>query len=127
MRRQDARDDSEKVEQLIGDYRSGGLAVVGVPDVLAALAKGQVEDVLLSTSLKQFPGTKESRIFRGLRARLPPVRATRRRKPSWPRPGRPGPVQTHPRCRVARRGRRSRRQPALSRRTEEEPGSLAAA
>lgn len=54
MRRQDARDDSEKVEQLIGDYRSGGLAVVGVPDVLAALSKGQVEEVLLSTSLNQF-------------------------------------------------------------------------
>jgi peptide chain release factor subunit 1 len=53
MRRQDARDDSEMVEHLIGDYRSGGLAVVGVADVLAALAKGQVEEVLLSTSLKQ--------------------------------------------------------------------------
>ena len=38
------------VEQLIGDYRSGGLAVVGVPDVLAALSNGQVEEVLLSTS-----------------------------------------------------------------------------
>jgi peptide subunit release factor 1 (eRF1) len=50
MHRQDARDDSEKVERLIGDYRSGGLAVVGVQDVLAALAKGQVEEVLLSTS-----------------------------------------------------------------------------
>jgi peptide chain release factor subunit 1 len=49
MRRQDARDNSEKVEHLIGDYRSGGLAVVGVPDVLAALSKGQVEEVLLST------------------------------------------------------------------------------
>jgi peptide subunit release factor 1 (eRF1) len=55
MRRQDARDDAEKVEQLIGDYRSGGLAVVGVPDVLTALAKAQVEEVLLSTSLKQLP------------------------------------------------------------------------
>jgi len=53
MRRQDARDDSEKVEHLIGDYRSGGLAVVGVPDVLAALAKGQVEEVLLSESIEQ--------------------------------------------------------------------------
>ena len=50
MRRQGAKDDSEKVEHLIGDYRSGGLAVVGVADVLAALAKGQVEEVLLSTS-----------------------------------------------------------------------------
>lgn len=52
MRRQEAKDDSEKVEHLIGDYRSGGLAVVGVHDVLAALSKGQVEEVLLSTSFK---------------------------------------------------------------------------
>lgn len=59
MRRQDARDDFEKVEQLIGDYRSGGLAVVGVPNVLAALSKGQVEEILLSTSLKQFRGDEE--------------------------------------------------------------------
>jgi peptide chain release factor subunit 1 len=59
MRRRDAKDDSEKVEHLIGDYRSGGLAVVGVPDVLAALSKGQVEEVLLSTSVKQFRGDEE--------------------------------------------------------------------
>jgi peptide subunit release factor 1 (eRF1) len=59
MRRQDAKDDSEKVEHLIGDYLAGGLAVVGVPDVLAALSKGQVEEVLLSTSLKQFRGDEE--------------------------------------------------------------------
>jgi peptide subunit release factor 1 (eRF1) len=54
MHRQDVKDDSKKVAHLIGDYRSGGLAVVGVPDVLAALSKGQVEEVLLSTSLKHF-------------------------------------------------------------------------
>jgi len=59
MRRQDAKDDSGKVEHLIGDYLSGGLAVVGVPDVLAALSKGQVEEVLLSTSAGQFPGDEE--------------------------------------------------------------------
>ena len=59
MRRQDARDDSEKVERLIGDYRAGGLAVVGVQDVLAALAKGQVEEVLLSTALDQLRGDEE--------------------------------------------------------------------
>ncbi len=59
MRRQDAKDDSEKVAQLIGDYLSGGLAVVGVPDVLAALSKGQVEEVLLSTSLKQYQGDED--------------------------------------------------------------------
>ena len=59
MRRQEAKDDSEKVDRLIGDYLSGGLAVVGVPDVLAALSKGQVEEVLLSTSLNPFSGDRE--------------------------------------------------------------------
>jgi peptide chain release factor subunit 1 len=54
MRRQEAKDDAEMVEHLIGDYRSGGLAVVGVADVLAALSNGQVEEVLLTASLKQF-------------------------------------------------------------------------
>ena len=66
MRRQDARDDSEKVEHLIGDYRSGGLAVVGVQDVLAGLAKGQVEEVLLSTSLKQVRGDEEEQVLPGV-------------------------------------------------------------
>ena len=61
MRRQDTRDDSEKVDQLIGDYRSGGLAVVGVADVLTALSKGQVEEILLSTSLKQVARDGEER------------------------------------------------------------------
>jgi peptide chain release factor subunit 1 len=59
--RQDAKDDSEKVEHLIGDYRSGGLAVVGVPDVLAALAKGQVEEVLLSESFQHLRGDEEEK------------------------------------------------------------------
>ena len=59
IHRQDAKDDSERVEHLIGDYLAGGLAVVGVPDVLAALSKGQVEEVLLSTSLKQSRGDQE--------------------------------------------------------------------
>jgi len=63
MRRQDAKDDSEKVERLIGDYRSGGLAVVGVQDVLAALSKGQVEEVLLSTSFSGESGEQPETIL----------------------------------------------------------------
>ena len=63
MRRQDARDDSEKVDHLIGDYRSGGLAVVGVQDVLAALSKGQVEEVLLSTSSSDESGEQSETIL----------------------------------------------------------------
>jgi peptide chain release factor subunit 1 len=66
MHRQDARDDAEKVEHLIGDYRAGGLAVVGVADVLAALSKGQVEEVLLSTSLEQFREDKKEQGLPGV-------------------------------------------------------------
>jgi peptide chain release factor subunit 1 len=56
MRRRGERDDSEKVAQLMGDYLSGGLAVVGVPEVLEALSLGQADEVLLSTALSQLPG-----------------------------------------------------------------------
>ncbi len=63
MRRREAKDDSEKVEHLIGDYRSGGLAVVGVPDVLAALSNGQVEEVLLSSSTSGESGTASETIM----------------------------------------------------------------
>ncbi|MEO7653618.1 MAG: Vms1/Ankzf1 family peptidyl-tRNA hydrolase, partial [Bryobacteraceae bacterium] len=60
MRTQDAKDDVEKVERVIGDYRAGRLAVVGVQDVLEALANGQVEEVLLSTSLDEMQGMAEA-------------------------------------------------------------------
>ncbi len=50
MRRRDARSDSEKAERLIGEYRAGGLAVVGARDTLAALDHGQADEVLLSAS-----------------------------------------------------------------------------
>ncbi len=56
MRRHDAKDDAGRVERLIGDYLAGGLTVVGVADVLTALGKGQVEEVLLSTSLEDLRG-----------------------------------------------------------------------
>jgi peptide subunit release factor 1 (eRF1) len=62
MRRQDARDDDERVQHVIGDYQAGRLAVVGVADVMAALTRGQVEEVLLSTTLPQSSGgTDEQR------------------------------------------------------------------
>jgi len=58
--RQDAKDDSEKVEHLIGDYgRAAGGG--GVPDVLAALAKGQVEEVLLSEAFQHLRGDEEEK------------------------------------------------------------------
>jgi peptide subunit release factor 1 (eRF1) len=53
MREQDAQTDAERVRAMIDDYRSGGLAVIGVHDVLAALANGQVDTVFLSPGLEQ--------------------------------------------------------------------------
>jgi peptide chain release factor subunit 1 len=53
MRQQDAKDDAEKVAQLMDEYRAGGLAVVGAHDTLAALAAGQVDELFLSASLEE--------------------------------------------------------------------------
>ncbi|MGH9632157.1 MAG: hypothetical protein ACRD7E_27955, partial [Bryobacteraceae bacterium] len=59
MREQDAQTDAERVRVMIDDYRSGGLAVIGVHDVLAALANGQVDTVFLSTGLEQIHSSEE--------------------------------------------------------------------
>lgn len=53
LRVHDAVTDAEKVENMLGQYRAGGLAVVGVPDTLAALANGQVDELLVSASLRE--------------------------------------------------------------------------
>jgi peptide chain release factor subunit 1 len=55
MREQDAKDDEERVKRLFGQYRAGGLAVVGAPDTLAALTLGQVDELVLNASLEHFP------------------------------------------------------------------------
>lgn len=52
MRTHDAVTDAEKVKRLLDEYRAGGLAVIGVPDTLAALSNGQVEELLISASLR---------------------------------------------------------------------------
>ncbi|MEN3340518.1 MAG: hypothetical protein V7647_4194 [Acidobacteriota bacterium] len=46
------RTDREKVDAAIGAYRAGGLGVVGPEDTLMALAAGQVEELLISASLR---------------------------------------------------------------------------
>ncbi len=60
MREHDARTDTERVHAMIDDYRAGGLAAIGVHDVLAALANGQADTVFISNALEQIhPGAEE--------------------------------------------------------------------
>ncbi len=60
MKRVNERTDREKVETVLGEYRAGGLGVVGPEDTLDALVKGQVDELLLSATLrelKHLPGS----------------------------------------------------------------------
>jgi peptide chain release factor subunit 1 len=45
--RHDSLTDMEKVERLLNEYRADDLGVAGVPDTLAALSNGQVEEMLI--------------------------------------------------------------------------------
>lgn len=45
--------DAEKVRDLLDKYREGGKAVVGLRDTLDALLQGQVDELILSASLKE--------------------------------------------------------------------------
>lgn len=51
MRRQNEHTDREKVDDAVSAYRAGGLGTVGAEETLAALEKGQVEELLISASL----------------------------------------------------------------------------
>jgi peptide chain release factor subunit 1 len=50
FQRHDSLTDREKVERLLNEFRGDNLAVAGVPDTLAALSNGQVEEMLLVSS-----------------------------------------------------------------------------
>ena len=50
LRAKDATTDEERVEQMLGAWRAGGLAVVGAKDTLQALQMGQVEELLIAAS-----------------------------------------------------------------------------
>jgi peptide subunit release factor 1 (eRF1) len=50
---EEARTAGEKVDRLMQQYRARGLAVVGVQETLEALAKGQVEELLISGGLEE--------------------------------------------------------------------------
>jgi peptide chain release factor subunit 1 len=59
LREQDAKDDEDKVGRLLDEFRSGGLAVVGAHDTLAALANGQVDELVISASLENLQAEEE--------------------------------------------------------------------
>jgi len=50
MRERDANTDTERVERLLNAWRSGGLGVVGPDDVMDALSKAQVEELLITAT-----------------------------------------------------------------------------
>jgi peptide chain release factor subunit 1 len=56
MARLNSRTDRERVEAAIGAYRAGGLGVVGPEDTLAALIKGQVDELLISATMQRMQG-----------------------------------------------------------------------
>ena len=52
LRRAHGQSEREKVEAAVGGFRSGGLGVVGPEDTLSALLKGQVDELLISSTLR---------------------------------------------------------------------------
>jgi peptide chain release factor subunit 1 len=53
MREKDAQTDRDRVESLVGAYRAGGLAVVGLRPTQRALDMGQVDELLLTARAGQ--------------------------------------------------------------------------
>ncbi|MGE5486779.1 MAG: host attachment protein [bacterium] len=60
IRAEDARTDAESVRATIDEYRAGGLAAIGVHDVLQALSNGQVYTLYVSGALDQIHPEAES-------------------------------------------------------------------
>ncbi len=50
MRERDAETDAERVQRLFDAWQSGGLGVVGPEDTMAALARAQVEELMITAS-----------------------------------------------------------------------------
>jgi peptide chain release factor subunit 1 len=56
LRQQDADGDRERVDELVGAYRSNGLACVGIEDVRLALERGQVEELVIPAAPRAIEG-----------------------------------------------------------------------
>ena len=59
FRRHDSLTDMEKVERLLNEFRADDLGVAGVPDTLAALSNGQVEEMLIVSSAEKLAYDEE--------------------------------------------------------------------
>ena len=59
MKRVREQSEREKVEAAIGSYRAGGLGVVGPEDTLDALIKGQVDELLIASTVRELQGVAE--------------------------------------------------------------------
>ena len=59
LREQDIKDDAEKVERLLDEYRAGGLAVLGAHDTLLALSNAQVDELIISAGLEEIHDEEE--------------------------------------------------------------------
>jgi peptide chain release factor subunit 1 len=64
-RRHNSLSDMERVDHLLDEYRADGLAVAGVPQTLAALSNGQVEELLItaSTATLQFDKSEVGKVL----------------------------------------------------------------
>jgi peptide chain release factor subunit 1 len=56
----DDRRDLDKVSYMIGEYRAGGLAVIGVLETFSALEKGQVDELILAASPSEIETPEEA-------------------------------------------------------------------
>jgi peptide chain release factor subunit 1 len=65
MRQQDAESDRERVDALLGAYRSGGLAAVGVDATLLAFELGQVDELLITAAPDTIDSTARDRAADG--------------------------------------------------------------
>ncbi|HEV8427589.1 MAG TPA: Vms1/Ankzf1 family peptidyl-tRNA hydrolase [Pyrinomonadaceae bacterium] len=59
FRRHDSLSDMEKIERLLNEYRADDLGVAGVPETLAALSNGQVEEMLIAAKAESIEFDKE--------------------------------------------------------------------
>ena len=59
FRRHDSLTDMEKVQRLLDEYRADDLGVAGVPETLAALSNGQVEEMLIAARVESIQYDEE--------------------------------------------------------------------